>query len=156
MSIGYQSNFNDSGYNATSTGSGSTTYSASSADIYTSVIQPGVYLINQSKTSIRGINAIPASTSDFGNKFLASTDAGYILYPGWAAQVFASTNYGGTASNIFLNNTTSPVFYVTTTWTNSTVTTKVTKLGTSTTYTGNSTQSIKVWFRGIESTISSF
>jgi len=154
---GIFSNYNDSGYFSGTIGTtGPTSYSGLTSDIYSSVIQPGVLLINRTGTTIRGFNIIPSSSSDFANTNLRNVDAGYILYPGWAAQVFTSTNYTGTASNIFLNNTTNPVFYVTSTWTNTTVTNKVTNLGTSTTYTGNNTESIKIWFRGQEITISSF
>jgi hypothetical protein len=159
------SNFIDSGYGVTgqnlngTTGNGNSTfYSVSSADLYNSCVQCGVYMINggYGNTDTTGLYHVPCSASNV--VFLGipdNVDDAYIVYPGFGIQLYYNTGYSGTSSNICYNTYNFPVIFGTsggssTPWVPRPNVFPIYDTGTTTTYPCNNTSSIKVFFRGTE------
>jgi len=154
MSNGFVSNLIDSGYSSGTIGTtGPTSYTAISADIYLSGVQIGVYILDQSTPSIN--IPIPCSLTNLAYFRLTNNiDDGWIVYPGWAVQAFNLAGYTGLPTNIFLNNTSLPIFFSNSGWTLSTDVFITTNCTTSTQTSANTCTSVKIWFRGVEITIS--
>ena len=153
------SNYNDSGYTLT-TGNNTydadgnsisnQTYSVSSSDIYNNSVQCGVYKINFG-------NASCAMQCSSDNTYYLGTGSGaddaYIVYPGYGFRLYQDNDYNafGVNSNIYYNTTTSVIcFSVNSSDSHGT---KVYQYGSSSRYNGG-TQSIRVYFRGNEITVS--
>ena len=152
MSNGFVSNLIDSGYSTGTIGTtGPTSYSAISADIYLSSVQIGVYILDQ-ETPFYNI-PIPCSITNMAWVRSNNTDDGWIVYPGWAVQAFNLAGYTGLPTNIFLNNTSLPIFFSNAGWGLSTDVFITTNCTTSTQTSANTCTSVKIWFRGVERTI---
>ena len=82
------SNYLDSGYDASGNG---TTVPVSSTDIYNVTNICGVYKLNGNQTSgLNSIAGIPTTLEFAGG--LENVCDGYLLYPGWAFQIFNTTS----------------------------------------------------------------
>jgi hypothetical protein len=179
---GFTSNYNDSGYYVTpptNVATGNTSVygvmpnlitpspnvintTIPSADIYTTTQNIGVYMIDGTpQGTINKFYPIMCSAINLNIIGVPNdVDDAYLVYPGYEFQLFNNLNYGGQASNIYINNTTVPqIFYCggsSSSWTGYGYTPIYDLGSTSTTYTNNITASILIWFRGNPITISSF
>jgi hypothetical protein len=155
MATGFKSNYNDSGYNVPSTGSyygGSgqliTTGSIiASSDVYNNSQQVGVYMFdgNQgNRTAV--IYPIFSSLSNMNILGIPNgADDAWLVYPGYGFQLFNGANYTGTKSNTYINNTSNPVLFTTTS--GGIPGSTLIKTDSEGTYSANTTFSVKIYFR---------
>jgi len=104
------SNYNDSGYSYTNTSG--TSSNASSTDIYNVVNTCGVYFLNGTRDS--GLEHIyPIVCSTLLASGMRDIDDGFIVYPGYAIQIFYTNFSDGTnnRSYIYCNYSSRPVLY---------------------------------------------
>ena len=169
MASGFQSNYIDSGYSVPADGnyyynqSGNriTATNIASSDIYNNSQQVGVYMINGNSGSSGSLYPIFCSMKylqDLGTP--NSADDAWLVYPGYGFQLFKNANYtipnydNSTYSNIYMNIGPGPaVFY---TSTGNFKGTKINQMDSTNTYTGNSTISVKIFFRFQEITITGY
>jgi len=153
----YMSNYLDSGYDASGNG---TTVTVPSTDIYNVTNICGVYKMNGDQTS--GLNSLVGipTTLEFASG-LENVCDGYLLYPGWAFQIFnTSSGFPQTAaarSLIYYNDTQwGRVFTIGTAfsrdWFTGTSRTPITirQANDTTNWAVGVSDSIRVWFRGSE------
>jgi len=150
------SNYIDSGYSYIDQSGG--TSHAPGIDIYNVVNTPGVYKLNGNATVLANLLAIPCSLS-----YDTGVDDAYIVYPGFAIQLFQGGSFfaAGTASRswIYCNYSNRPVLYSTmnnnnnpifpTDWFNGS-SSQTLQTQTGARYGANTSNSIRVWFRGTE------
>jgi hypothetical protein len=158
MSSGKEANFTDSGYDVSSlniydSNNNLISLSTPQRDIYTTTQTVGVIMINSSGLSYSIYCSVPnmgiiGSGSDI--------DDYYIVYPGWGFTLYTDFNYNTTSqtySRTYINTSNTPQLFTSLTPINGVTVTKNIKTTTNTDYPVNSTNSIKVYFRGIEVTI---
>jgi hypothetical protein len=108
---GYDCSFNENSVNASyDVVPSGTSIAVGSSDLYTTTVQCGVYMINLSG----GNYPINCSLSNLQVSGVPDRcDDGYIVYPGYAIQLFEGTSYStsDSYSMIYLNNTTAPLLY---------------------------------------------
>ena len=120
-SSGYNSNYNDSGYDCSFSYSclvissavvipSGQTIAVAASELYTTTAQCGVFMIDLSAQTTYPIHGSLTSLAMSGMP--QQKDSGYIIYPGYAIQLFSSTAYTGDYSVIVINNTTSPILTV--------------------------------------------
>jgi len=159
MSFSGQSNYIDSGWVIDSSGQqvpDGATFNEVSVDVYCNVSQVGVYGM-MGNSSITNVTYSPMFCSTINISYFdvsQSDDEAYVVYPGFGIQLFTLTSYGGTGSNICNNNTTQPVVFTTE---NSSISgTLIYELNTSTPYPKLTTSSLKIFYRGLQITCSTY
>ena len=155
------SNYNDSGYSYTNTSG--TTSNVPSTDIYNVVNTCGVYFLNG--TSGGGTSLYPIVCGTLLSNAMNESDDGYIVYPGYAIQLFygdfTSTennrsyiycNYSSRPALYSLYNSVGSLAYPTDYYNNNNSTTPSQNviLQDGNNYIANTTSAIRVWFRGTE------
>ena len=158
------SNFNDSGYSYTNTSGGIS--NVPSTDIYNVVNTCGVYFLNGNRNG--GLTSIyPIVCSTILATGMNNSDDGYIVYPGYAIQLFYTDNFSASTiqkSDIYCNYSSRPVLYSLTEdgtgnlmypidyYDNNSSTTASQRvlLQNGNNYIINKTSAIRVWFRGTE------
>jgi len=158
------SNFNDSGYSYTNTSG--TTSNVPSTDIYNVVNTRGVYFLNGiSSSGLSYIYPIVCGTILAPN--MDNSDNGYIVYPGYAIQLFNGGFDSDTSNRSYIycnyssrpvlyslteNNSSSTLMYPIDYYDNNSSTTASQRvlLQNGNNYIINKTSAIRVWFRGTE------
>ena len=156
------SNYNDSGYSYTNTSGGIS--NVPSTDIYNVVNTCGVYFLNGNRNG--GLTSIyPIVCSTILATGMNNSDDGYIVYPGYAIQLFYTDNFSASTiqkSDIYCNYSSRPVLYslydgsnlvypIDYYNNNSSATASQRVLLQSTgNYYYNTTGAIRIWFRGTE------
>ena len=159
------SNYNDSGYSYTNTSGG--TSNVPSTDIYNVVNTCGVYFLDGTRNE--GLNYIyPIVCSTILDTGMINSDDGYIVYPGYAIQLFYYKTFvedPDQKSYIYCNYSSRPVLYSLSDNTgtlmypidyynnNSSITSSQRVLlqnNNIINYSRNATSSIRIWFRGTE------
>jgi calcineurin-like phosphoesterase len=116
MSIGFNSNYYDSGYTVSNGYHENNGIAGSviSKDIYRTTQQVGVYMINGGVNNWTNTKTFPIYCS-LRDMILAgvpnSQDDGWIVYPGFGFQLFNQTNYVGSKSRIYINTSNDPVLF---------------------------------------------
>lgn len=152
MSTGKTSNHIDSGYNVSSltiynSSNAIISTSTSNSDIYTTTATFGVILAN-SNSSVYPVYCSSTNMTNLG--IPAAVDDYYIVYPGWGFILYNTASYGGTSTRQYMNNTTSPILFTSVTVGGVSVNILSSTGGT---YGVNQTRSIKIYFRGVEVTV---
>jgi hypothetical protein len=157
------SNYNDSGYSYTNTSG--TTSNVPSTDIYNVVNTCGVYFLNGTRDA--GLTSIyPIVCSTILDTGMINIDDGYIVYPGYAIQLFYYKTFiedPNQKSYIYCNYSSRPVLYSLTDsngnlvypydyYNNNSSATASQRvlLQNNTNYIINNTSAIRIWFRGTE------
>ena len=148
------SNYIDSGYSYINQSGG--TSHAPGIDIYNVGNTPGVYILNGNAGVLAAFSAVPCSLSYEP----AGSDA-YLVYPGFAIQLFQGGSFFASSNRswIYCNYSNRPVLYSTlnnnnnpifpTDWFNGTSSQTLQRQD-GTGYRANTSNSIRVWFRGSE------
>jgi hypothetical protein len=158
------SNYKDSGYSYTNTSGGIS--NVPSTDIYNVVNTRGVYFLNGISSS--GASYIyPIVCSTILASGMDDSDDGYIVYPGYAIQLFNGGFDSGTSNRSYIycnyssrpvlyslteNNSSSTLMYPIDYYDNNSSTTASQRvlLQNNSNYFRNTTNSIRIWFRGTE------
>jgi hypothetical protein len=116
MATGFQSNYNDSGYTLTGTWYDQTgnqvTTPTSSGDIYISTQQTGVFMISGTYNSANIFYPVNSSGANVENLGMPnSQDDAWLVYPGYGFTLYTSTNYSGTTSRNYINTSNVPVVF---------------------------------------------
>jgi hypothetical protein len=161
MSVGFVSNFNDSGYVGTNVVYGwrgvnnVSVTSVSSSDIYTTTQQCGVYMFDGVQGSSPISYSVYCSTSNLDSYLRIPNvkDDAWLVYPGFGFVLFPSANWGGNSSYYYVNNTNRPqLFYNRGGGFSSSGGTEIAGASYSG-YPANTTTSLRIYFRGSEITI---
>ena len=157
------SNYKDSGYSYTNTSGG--TSNVPSTDIYNVVNTRGVYFLNG--ISSLGLSYIyPIECSTILATGMENSDDGYIVYPGYAIQLFYYKTFvedPDQKSYIYCNYSSRPVLYSLSDSArkplypidyynnnSSTTSSQIVLLQNGNDYIINNTSAIRIWFRGTE------
>jgi hypothetical protein len=112
-------------------------------------INNGVFMMN---TGTASLNIIPSSITSLSVLSIGDCDDWWLVYPGFSIQLFYSTGYAGTNSNVLVNDTNSPVVFATG---SPSLTTYISvyQYNSSNDYGTNKTDSVLVWYQGVQVTI---
>ena len=160
MSVGFVSNFNDSGYVGTGVANGwrgvnnVSVTSVSSSDIYTTTQQCGVYMFDGVQGTSPISYSVYCSTTNLDNylRIPIDKDDAWLVYPEFGFFLCDSAGWGGNQSYYYVNNTNRPqLFYNAGGGFSSSGGTQIN--GPNGGYPPNSTASVRIYFRGSEITI---
>lgn len=155
MSSGFVSNYNDSGYTVPSdwftANNTQVTVPINSSHIYNTTQQVGCYMVIGS-TSFNSGRWFPvfSSTIDLRRSGIPrGRDDGWLIFPGFGFTLFSSTLYNGTITRTYTNTSNTPQFYSCHNGGWSQLGTPIKDVN-GNNYLRNSTESIKLYFRGVE------
>jgi len=150
------SNFNDSGYtlpgglnlfNQYNVNVSGTTIAPQ--DIYKTVPQVGVYMLNGGRKAYSTIFPVFMSTSNLMTIGVPlDSDDAWVVYPGYGFQLYTDYSYGGYVSNQYINISNVPTLFYLSGGGWDDFGTVINEYGTTTAYPVHNTISVKIFFRG--------
>jgi hypothetical protein len=139
-----------------------------SADIYTAAQQFGVYMFDGNKNNATLTPIVCSLTNINTANDKRNADDGYVVYPGWGFQLYNDINYAKKVTNIYVNTGIVPILFMESGDTNaltnaykilqsgtgnSSADTGTSNINSTTQLLPNRTDSIRIYFRGVEQLI---
>jgi hypothetical protein len=155
MASGFVSNYNDSGYTVPSNwfteNNTQVTVSINSSDIYNTTQQVGCYMVTGSRDYNSGRwFPVFSSTIDLRRSGIPrNDDHGWLIFPGFGFTLFSNTLYNGTITRTYTNTSNTPQFYTCYNGGWSYLGTPIKDVF-GNDYLRSSTESMKLYFRGVE------